>query len=167
MNQCLGLYVYDSDHQCYKQLCSEQYSQHISRYLYRASNNMWCISETPGDIKRCWMHNPSKNETIPTTGWLYWSRMTKQWLSDASLKIKVGGIPNEDQCKAVLIKLRGEAADKWPKATGLFAKTNNYYNGKPVFENNYGWYLYSATDGLSTWSVGPNIGKCFISSTSD
>ena len=102
----------------------------------------------------------SKSETVPLTGWMLRSGISRKWQNDASLKIKVGGIPDEDQCGDVEIKLPREAAGWFPRAKGIFANTRKYYNGKPVFVNNFGLYLYSG----STWSVGFKIGSYYIKS---
>lgn len=162
--QCLGLYYFDPDHGCYKQVATEEHwdpSGRFSIYIYRASDEVWYISGTPGKIAG-WMKNTSKSETLPLTGWMYWNG--KQWCSDPSVKIQFGSLSPDQQCGDVRIQMRGAAADKWPKCGGLFTKTDKYFNGKPVFVNNQSLYLHSS--GVGTWSVGLKIGRFYIRSTS-
>ena len=91
--------------------------------------------------------------------------MSVQWCSDPSVKIKFGPQSSEEQCGDVELQLDGEAADKKPKYGGVFTRTGKYYNGKSVFVNGNGKYLYSSNVG--TWSVGAKIGGYIsISSTS-
>ena len=124
--ECLGLYNFDPDHGCYKQVATEEHydpALRVSRYIYRASDEEWYIGSTPG-LTTGWMKNTSKSETLPLTGWMLGDG--KQFHSDPSVKIQFGSLSPDQQCGDVRIQLRGAAADKWPKCGGLFTKTDKY-----------------------------------------
>ena len=165
--QCLGLYSYDPEHYCYKQVATEEHcvpAERVSRFVYRASNEVWYISHMPGQIIGRMM-NSSKSQTLPLTGWMWgdgkggWG-----WHSDPSVKIKFGPQSSDEQCGDVEIQWRGDAAGEWPECGGVFTRTNKYYCGKSVFVNNNGCYLHCS--GAGTWSVGEKIGETGICSTS-
>ena len=48
----------------------------------------------------------------------------------------------------------------WPKYLGTFEATGEEYEGKPVYKNNDGRYLYRHSDG--TWRTGYGIGASGI-----
>jgi len=163
--ECLGLYHFDTDHGCYKQVATEEHcnpAKRRSRYIYRASNEVWNISRTPGETTGL-MKNTSKSVTLPLTGWMFVDNKDN-WCSDPSVKIQFGSLLPNQQCGDVRIQLRGAAADKWPECGGLFTKTDKYFYGKPVFVNTQSEYLHCS--GVGTWSVGSKIGEAGIRSTS-
>ena len=71
--QCLGLYSHDPEHGCYIQVATEEHwdpAYRVSKFVYRASNEVWYISDTPGKLAGQ-MKNTSKSQTLPLTGWIW------------------------------------------------------------------------------------------------
>ena len=78
--QCLGLYQYDSENDCYKQVSSEE--DKTFRYLYRQSDGDWWIGSTPRE-SRGWLKNKQqRTETVPTSGWMVSVGNDKPWKDD-------------------------------------------------------------------------------------
>ena len=63
-------------------------------------------------------------------------------------------------CKSVLLSATGAADVLWPKYLGTFEATGEEYEGKTVYKNNDGRYLYRHSDG--TWRTGYGIGASGI-----
>ena len=62
-------------------------------------------------------------------------------------------------CKSVTLSATG-AANAWPAHLGSYVATGEEYEGKPVYKNNDGRYLYRHSDG--TWRTGYGIGASGI-----
>ena len=162
--QCLGLYSFDQEHGCYKQVATEENcypSQRKSRFVYIGSDEVWYISSKPGKTEG-WMYNTSKSKTLPLTGWMFWDG--KKGCSDSSIKIQLGPLSLDLQCGDMEIHLQGAVANKWPKYGGVFIRTDKHFSGKPVFINEDHQQLHSTDDG--DWGIGPEIGKALIKSSS-
>ena len=72
---CLGLYRWEDEKNCYKQVDKMK----NERFLYRARNGSWYISHEVGVMKG-FMMNPSETASVPLTGWMYF---------DYNIKIQV------------------------------------------------------------------------------
>ena len=128
-------------------------------YLYHVPGEDWWVSGVPG-IEEGWLKNESKSETVPTTGWKYLDDDGKQWHSDPSIKITPGKLVSV--CDTITIKGDWKVVTMQPDSLGTFTRTDKWFNGKPVFINDKGWYLHSGNGG--GWNVGEKIGKYFIHS---
>lgn len=160
--QCLGLYQWDPKYKCYKQFSTEPYWNHpqesTDKFLYKTLNGNWIVGVGLG-VCSGWLWNSSKSSSIPQSGWM---DMNKQM--EPSIKIEFRELTKEDVSDKIIITLRGQVAEEWPKCGGEFVKTWKYYSGKPIFINSHGYYLFS--DDMAGWSIGEEMFRSRVYSTS-
>ena len=161
---CLGLYLWDPESNCYKQKSTENVETRENRYLYRASDGYWYVSDEPG-VHGGWICSLMWEKDIPYHDWLYCDMETELYLPDDSIKLRFRDLTEDDVSNKINITLMGSIAEKWQHHYGgQFVKTSKFYSGKPVFKNSHGELLYSADSG--GWAIGPEIGSLVLKSTS-
>ena len=144
--KCLGQYVFDPEHNCYKQL-----SLYLPKYLYQhQESGEWYVGPEPGD-NAGWMRNKRISDREPGSGWLY---AAGEWLSDPSITIRAGEL--RSVCHTVRLTGHGTVTRARPDSLGTFSRTDQWVNGKPVWVNIHGEYLHSGND--SNWDVSNEIG---------
>ena len=79
---------------------------------------------------------------------------TGTWPADTTLVISPRPLT---LCDCLTVSTSGPAAEMWPQCLTEFSRTVMWWNGKPMFENSYGWLLYQGP--IQGWCVGPKIGK--------
>ena len=146
---CLGLYRWDDEKNCYKQVSN--YGSQEYGYLYRARNGSWYISDTIGMMKG-FMKNSSKTSSVPLTGWMYFDFHIKDFHKDTSVKIKFGELTKDDISGKVRVQFKNSVLKNF-NHEGEYEMTGKYVNGKPIYKNNYGICLISDDKGWSI--VGP------------
>ena len=155
----LGQYDYDVNMGHYVQTNTERDSEHHwAVYMYPDSDHTWWVGPCPG-AKAGWLHNPTPSVTLPEflaeNDWQCWVDSDKRWAVDPFLTIFPGSL--SDLSAGYRVTASGEAARRWPAAFGLFTRTQRWWNGRPVFENNKGWFLHH---GQSVgWMIGSKMGK--------
>ena len=157
--QCLGEYYLwgDPDDKVYKQSNTEDTGE--TKYLAYKDGAVatWNICEEPivKFLSTFWMYNTgSKDEGLVSGRWYY---LHGSHNSDKNVKIVYGPMKACDN-----ITISGDVGDALPDYFGTFKKTNKMFNGKPVFINDGGKYLYSADgDGeksIKRWHIAEKIG---------
>ena len=157
---CLGLYRWDDEKNCYKQVSTDlsKVEDHKDiyytrdKYLYQA-NGSWYISDKL-DNTVCFMKNPSKSSSVPLTGWMYYDLDDGDFYEDSDIKIKFGELCENDICDQLRIQFKGRFSTFNELFGGEYKKTTKYSQGKPIFINRKDCYLYSWNKG---WSMGINI----------
>ena len=155
----LGQYDYDVVRGHYVQTSTERESEHYKAvYMYPDSNLMWWVGPSPG-AQAGWLHNPTPSETLPEfmaeNDWQCWNNSDRSWTVDPFLTIFPGCL--SDLSPGYRVSATRDAARSWPAALGAFRMTQRWWNGRPVFENNKGWFLHH---GQSVgWMIGSKIGK--------
>ena len=155
----LGQYDYDVDRGHYVQTSTEMESEHYKAvYMYPDSNHMWWVGPCPG-AQAGWLHNPTPSDTLPEflaeNDWQCWNNSEQEWTVDPFLTIFPGSL--SDLSPGYRVSASRDTTRGWPAALGVFRMTQRWWNGRPVFENNKGWFLHH---GQSVgWMIGSKIGK--------
>ena len=155
----LGQYDYDVERGHYVQTSTEGESELYSPvYMYPDTDHKWWVGPCPG-AKAGWLHNPAPSKKLPEflteSDWQCWVAPDKMWTGDPYLTIFPG--PLSDLSPAYTVTASGDAARRLPAALGMFTMTQRWWNGRPVFENNKGWFLHH---GQSVgWMIGSKIGR--------
>ena len=104
---------------------------------------------------------------VPFSGWTIYDMKIDTLSYDGSIKLRFRDLKDDDVGNKIKITLMQTAlmglVEKWHFG-GEFAKTSKFYNGRPVFQNSHGKFLY-CTD-LGGWAIGSVIGKSVLMSTS-
>ena len=114
----------------------------------------WRVGPTLGNTA-CKLYNPTKKQSMPLLGWMYYDDNTWSWHADATLVISPG--PLSSLCDSLTVSASGPAAEMWPQCLGEFSRTEMWWNGKPVFTNSQGWLLYQSP--AQGWYVGDKLGR--------
>ena len=125
---CLGLYRWDDEKNCYKQVDKVK----SERFLYRARNGSWYISREVGVIKGS-MKSPSRTASVALMGWMYFDSNIKEFYKDSSVKIKFGELTEDDISGRVRVQLQGALKDT--SLEGDYALTDQYVGGKSIYKN--------------------------------
>ena len=142
---CFGLYRWDNEKNCYKQVDSVR----SERFLYRARNGSWYISREVGMMKG-FMKNPSETTSVPLTGWMYFDSNIKAFYKDPSVKIKFGELTEDDISGKVRVQFQGVLKDT--NLEGDYEMTEQYVDGKPTYKNKHGDILHGLLMGWSIFS---------------
>ena len=72
--------------------------------------------------------------------------------------------PLANSYKVTATKNAGTSTWYTVKALGEFGRTSRWWNGRPVFRNAHGWFLFTGLR-YHGWSIGPEIGKWLVKSS--
>ena len=149
----LGQYEYDEMKGYYQQTSTEKdHEDFRARYLYPDEDDKWHVDHTPyiyhGE-KGGYLYNPIPSKTPPTSGWQCAKKGTL--LHDPTLTISTGPLP--PLARQLTVTATGAAADKYPSCLGVFSRSERWWNGRPVYTNIRGRFLYHHGVGYG-WVIG-------------
>ena len=157
---CLGEYIFDEELQCFKQRSSFT-DDDKPTYAFRYKSKTWFIGDHPCE-NRGFMQNEMKRDTIPTGGWQF-ADGSSDWPADPTIKIHFGKLNFPQN---IMVQFFGETKKKYPYYDGHFEFSGKWYNGRPVYENEHGRYLFAGNgsgDG-SGWIISTEVGRIHLAS---
>ena len=127
----LGLYTYDSDHECFKQ-CGGK------RYLFCIEDYGWFVGPDPTDP--CgWLMNGRKSGIVPSSGWA--CVVNDEWEEDTTCVITKSTL----RCHNMSVK------DSFASTiTNLYVRNGKFIEGKPIFHYKDNKIIFLDNDGK--WS---------------
>merc|ERR1712025_1023600 len=150
----LGQYEYDEICNIYNQTSTEKgHKDFKARCLYPDEDDNWHVSHTPGD-KGGYLYNPIPSKTPPTSGWQCAKKGTL--LHDPTLTISPGPLP--PLARQLTVTATGAANEEYPSCLGLFTRSKMWWNGRPVYTNIRGRFLYHHGVGYG-WVIGYKFDK--------
>ena len=150
----LGQYEYDVYMEAFVQKNTEKNNNEKfwPSYMYQNKKNQWLVGPNIGSPGG-WLVNPKKSKKVPTEGWRV--AVGRKYEKDPALKVTHGSLTLSMQYE---VKATGDAADECPSCSGVFNKTERWWNGRPVYENTNRHYLYHGSSG-DGWVIGEKIGQ--------
>ena len=157
----LGEYEYDRERNFYKQVNTVSDTDVVAdRYLYKYSGSgVWLVSDIL-DGGNGWLYNNNKDTTsAPTSGWQYYDG--EEWIGDPTLTVTEGGLTSI--CGQYLVSATGQYdAFNFLKYLGQFSITDDWYNGRPVYTNEFERVMF--VDNSGGWGIGEKIGTSVVRS---
>ena len=126
-------------------------------YLFPDEYCRWSVSMLPNTSNSDQYRNRNPSRTVPTGtgGWKINHFKKNMFVDDPTLTVTPGPYPPL-ATYGFIVKVSGEAARMYNVSSGYFAKTNEWWMGRPVYKNNQGRGLMHGNLG---WMIGPKSGS--------
>ena len=149
----LGQYEYHEDKGYYVQTSTEQSEKNFEAYyLSRDEDGKWWVGTEPG-VNAGFANNPQRSKTPPISGWVWGDG--DSWLDDRTLTVTPGPLPYLP--RQFTVTATGVAEEKYPSYLGVFTKSERWWNGRPVYVNTEGVFLYHGKNG-DGWTMSDTLG---------
>ena len=126
-------------------------------YLLPDRNCRWYLSQRPFEngYDKYRDRNPSRGLPTASGGWKIYHERKKTWVNDPTFKVNPDPYPLQARY-GFTVTLSGEADRLYSPASGWFRKTDLWWMGRPVFQNNKGRKLFHGNLG---WVIGTQEGR--------
>ena len=119
----------------------------------------WMVTDASG---RGWLLTYSSGRTPPTSStsrWQFYCQKHKQFHYDLTLKVTTGNLPPLPRQFLVTAGAHGP----WHSCLGVFNRTERWWDGRPVYINTWGMFLYHGPRDFG-WVIG-ELGKYVLRGT--